>query len=237
MSNPVIRKSSRRGRRLVGFWWFLMRVRFGDFTFDSERRELLRKDERVPVTPKVFALLEALLAAHPKAIAKRELHDRLWPDAVVLESNLKGLVNDLRQALGEGNWIRTVYGYGYAFDSDDVSHLTTKTPDARRRSVFIIERASDRIRLEEGENIIGREPEARVLIDGLTVSRRHARITVRGAEAVLEDLGSKNGTFIDGRRIDAPSPIHDGEVIGIGSERVTFRIRTRPVTTRTASGR
>jgi pSer/pThr/pTyr-binding forkhead associated (FHA) protein len=67
-----------------------------------------------------------------------------------------------------------------------------------------------------------------------TVSRRHARILVAGAAATLEDLGSKNGTFLGGRRLDSPSPVSDGDEIRLGRVRMTFRVLP-PVSTRTGS--
>jgi pSer/pThr/pTyr-binding forkhead associated (FHA) protein len=55
-----------------------------------------------------------------------------------------------------------------------------------------------------------------VLIDHSSVSRRHARVSVGGTDAVIEDLGSRNGTFVNGQRVDVPIKLHDGDVIGIG---------------------
>jgi len=55
------------------------------------------------------------------------------------------------------------------------------------------------------------------------VSRRHARIRVAGGQATIEDLGSKNGTFVADRRVDSPMPLADGDVIRVGSVPVTFK--------------
>ena len=64
-----------------------MRVRFGRFVFDPETRELLRGDVRVPLSPKAFDLLSLLIAHRPKAMAKNELQERLWPTTFVVEKN------------------------------------------------------------------------------------------------------------------------------------------------------
>jgi pSer/pThr/pTyr-binding forkhead associated (FHA) protein len=56
------------------------------------------------------------------------------------------------------------------------------------------------------------------------VSRRHARIVVTGDATVLEDLGSKNGTFLHGERVTSPVRVTDGDEIHIGSLLVTFRV-------------
>jgi pSer/pThr/pTyr-binding forkhead associated (FHA) protein len=54
------------------------------------------------------------------------------------------------------------------------------------------------VSLHDGENVIGREEDAAAWIESASVSRRHARIVVSGGTATLEDLGSKNGTFLRG---------------------------------------
>ena len=65
-----------------------------------------------------------------------------------------------------------------------------------------------------------------VWLESPTVSRRHARILVDGGEVVLEDLASKNGTFLRGQRISAPTPLADGDVFRLG--RVSVRLRAVP---------
>ena len=62
-----------------------MRVRFGTFVIDSETRELLRQDACVPLSPKAFDLLSILVDHRPKALAKSDLLDRLWPNTFVVE--------------------------------------------------------------------------------------------------------------------------------------------------------
>jgi len=76
--------------------------------------------------------------------------------------------------------------------------------------------AGEEVELAAGENLIGRAPEAAVTIDSAKVSRRHARIVVDGEGATLEDLGSKNGTFLNGARLDAPARLAAGDEIRIG---------------------
>ena len=66
------------------------------------------------------------------------------------------------------------------------------------------------------------------------MSRRHARLTLAGAQVVLEDFGSKNGTFRGGDRLSAPVQLADGDTIGIGSVLVTFHSRGSVGSTETA---
>ena len=90
--------------------------------------------------------------------------------------------------------------------------------------------------LEPGDNLLGRDPAARVYVDHASVSRRHARIAVASERATLEDLRSRNGTFVDGRRIDSPTEIQDGAIIGLGPITLKFRALTAPASTRPITG-
>jgi DNA-binding winged helix-turn-helix (wHTH) protein len=212
--------------------------RFADFAVDLGSRQLLHGAEEAHLGPKAFELLEALLTNRPRALSKAQLQQRLWPRTFVSESNLTSLVTELRTALGDKarrpRFVRTVYGFGYAFCG-----MATEVPDAvppRARSgvrlrLFLEDRE---IALREGENVLGRVDEGIIWFESPTVSRRHARILVSGAAATLEDLGSKNGTFLGGRRLDSPSPVSDGDEIRLGRVRMTFRVLP-PVSTRTGS--
>jgi pSer/pThr/pTyr-binding forkhead associated (FHA) protein len=76
---------------------------------------------------------------------------------------------------------------------------------------------------------LGRHPLSDVRFDAerdLDVSARHAAIVRRADTFVIQDLGSRNGTFVNGTRITGDTPLHDGDVIGFGSKgpAVEFRI-------------
>jgi len=96
-----------------------MRWTFGEFTLDLDARELLRAGAPVPLSPKAFQLLGILVDACPRALAKSELQDRLWPGTFVVEKNLTNLVGEIREALSDDatnpRYIRTVHRFGYAF--------------------------------------------------------------------------------------------------------------------------
>jgi pSer/pThr/pTyr-binding forkhead associated (FHA) protein len=77
--------------------------------------------------------------------------------------------------------------------------------------------------LADGENILGRGPDSVLWIDDDTVSRRHARIRVEKESAILEDLGSYNGTFVGRRRLVAPVALCDGDEIRLGSLKIRYR--------------
>ena len=82
-----------------------------------------------------------------------------------------------------------------------------------------------RFPLSVGEHVIGRDPDVEVRLDASTVSRRHARLVVTAEGTVLEDFGSKNGTFRGGERVTAPVRLADGDAIRVGSLLVTFHAR------------
>ena len=96
-----------------------MRLEFGEFTLDHDTRQLRRGGTELHLEPKALELLGLLLERRPQAVAKPEIRDRLWPASFVSESNLTGLVAQVREALGDDprqpRYIRTVHGYGYAF--------------------------------------------------------------------------------------------------------------------------
>ena len=77
-----------------------MQVSFGDFVLDRATRQLLRRGTERHLEPKAFELLELLLDQRPQAVAKAEIHERLWPNTFVSESSVTGLVVQIRQALG-----------------------------------------------------------------------------------------------------------------------------------------
>ena len=65
-------------------------------------------------------------------------------------------------------------------------------------------------RLGDGEHLVGREPGVSIRLDSPKVSRHHARVTIAGREATVEDLGSKNGTYVRGARIEERTRIVAG---------------------------
>lgn len=197
-----------------------MQLAFGDCEIDSERRLLTRAGRPVALTPKAFELLLLLIERRPNAVSKREIYDRLWPDVIVDPGGIDALISRLRAALSDDarapRYVRTVYGFGYAFD---VSKGAIEESEVR----LVMSDGSRTVGLHAGANLIGRGREVVLSVDSGRVSREHARIDV-GAEAVtIEDLGSKNGTFVNGQRITAPTMLNDGDEISVGPARMTLR--------------
>jgi hypothetical protein len=73
------------------------------------------------------------------------------------------------------------------------------------------------------ETALGRQPDNDVVIDDRWISRHHARIVRRGSSYLIEDLNSKNGTFVNGQPLSAPRPLQDGDQIQLAPHyRLTF---------------
>jgi DNA-binding winged helix-turn-helix (wHTH) protein len=211
-------------------------LRFGDFVLDLDARDLRRGTESVALSPKAYLLLECLVVQRPKALSKLELQERLWPDTFVVEKNLVNLVAEIRGALGEDpahpRFVRTVSRFGYAFRESAAEPAATSQVH-QSYAHFRLRWAAGRAVLKEGAHVLGRDPDLELCIDSPSVSRRHAMIKVAGAEAILEDLGSKNGTFVADRPVSTPVTLSDGDLIRLGSIEVTFTIVTGRSSTRT----
>ncbi len=72
--------------------------------------------------------------------------------------------------------------------------------------------------LEGSQLNIGRDSSNEIVINDAEVSRRHARLTFQGGKYVLEDLGSTNGTFVNGQRLAGPRVLKAGEVVSLGEQ-------------------
>ena len=210
-----------------------MRVRFGDFTFDDDQHRLQKDAQGVHLSPKEFELLKMLIANRPNAVSKAVLHSELWPATFVSEVSLAALVARLRSALGEpargGQIIRTIHGFGYAFVADASEAAADSAP------ACWLTWSNQRIPVGDGANVIGRSSKVHIPIDSESVSRRHAMLHVSRSEFTIEDLGSKNGTWVRGERVTGPVSIDDGDEILIGPERLTFHSLLRPGRTETQS--
>jgi len=218
-----------------------MRLSFNGCVFDSGTHEIVRGEHLAALPPKAFLLLDLLIASRPNTVSKEEIHKRIWPDTFVTDANLANLVADLREALGddarEPNIIRTVHRFGYAFRGE-VEEVSADSKALPLGSVACRVLWDGReISLQEGENVLGREEGAAVWIDESSVSRHHARIIVDGGGATLEDLGSKNGTKLQGSNISRSSRLADRDVIEIGPASIVFRVYRQTGSTMTAVGK
>jgi DNA-binding winged helix-turn-helix (wHTH) protein len=208
-----------------------MRLKFGDCVLDLGARQLERGNGVVPLEPKMYELLEVLIKRRPAVVTNNELDELLWPEVYVARTSLTRLVSELRAVLGDAprdsRVIRTAYKVGYAFCAE----VTCLPPGRSAPATIEVLWMKQSLPLTDGEHIAGRDAECSLIIDGTTVSRRHARITVASGAATIEDLDSTNGTHVNGTRISAPTRLVPGDEFALGSEVLRVRLRSASVLT------
>ncbi|HUR82117.1 MAG TPA: FHA domain-containing protein [Thermoanaerobaculia bacterium] len=165
------------------------------------------------LSPKARQLLHLLVLNRSRAMSRQELYDELWPQTFVCETNLATVVSELRHALGDGQsaqYVRTVRGFGYAFCGE----VSTVRPKPIARGILLCE--DQRYLLNDGETSVGRSQECDIVLHGATISRHHAVIIIAGGDITLEDLRSRNGTYVNGSRISR-AVVRDRETIAFGA--------------------
>jgi pSer/pThr/pTyr-binding forkhead associated (FHA) protein len=101
------------------------------------------------------------------------------------------------------------------------SLLRDAPPASHGRLLWRDRRGAVRSRFVDRELIVGRGSDCDVAIEGDRVTRRHCAVRLRGGEVEVADLGSANGTFVNGVRVQR-QPLHDGDVIAAGGAVVAF---------------
>jgi len=216
-----------------------MSVGFGEFVLDPEAHRLVRGESEVHLTPKAWELLDLLVCSRPRAVSKTEIRRTLWPDAHVGNGSLTVLASELRSALGdqvrEPRYIRTVFGYGYAFAAD----ASEKRPEGEKQDDSAPRVVWGRrvLPLARGDNVLGRAADVSVHIDDDSVSRRHAVIRVADGAVTLEDLQSKNGTWVADEKVDGAVSLRDGDAFALGEVALLFRSSSQAGPTATAPPR
>lgn len=211
-----------------------MKYAFGNVRVDADARSVSGDAGPLHLTRKAFDLLILLLESRANAVSKALIYDRLWPGVFVTESSLQTLVREIRQAIDEPgsrrSWIRTIHGVGYAFTDEVVASGEPAKPLPITRPAAWLIGESTRVGVFIGENILGRGTDV-IDIDLPTISRHHARIVIGDDAITIEDLGSKNGTWVGDERLAGPRTLSDGNIVCLGSVRFTFRLARPPAST------
>lgn len=207
---------------------------------DVGARVVHRGGTEVHLPPKAFDLLLLLVRHQPNAVSHQQLHAALWPGVHVSETSLAALVTQLRKALGDtadvGQVIRTLHRVGYAFIGQGV--VKGDAPAAAAPLWRLIWRGES-IDVPAGESVIGRDRGCAIRIDAESVSRHHARLEATRHQMSIRDLGSKNGTWVNGERIQETVPLVDATCFQLGSETIRLErtVDERPTKTILPEGR
>lgn len=92
-------------------------------------------------------------------------------------------------------------------------------------ALLVVRRGPDfgaRFLLDQDSTIAGRHPEVDIFLDDVTVSRRHAEFSRSGTRFSVQDLGSLNGTYSAGTRLDSKTELEDGVEVQVGKFKFTF---------------
>lgn len=156
---------------------------FGPFRLDTTERVLLRDGTPVPLTPKVFELLNVLVENSGHLVEKDKLLEKVWPDTMVEEGSINRNVSTLRKALGEDaseqQYIETVPKRGYRFIAP------VRELDEQSAGPIIEGHTSPRLSVKE-EIIRSIEPDPAFLKAPLYANRRETtRVRSRPALLIL----------------------------------------------------
>jgi DNA-binding winged helix-turn-helix (wHTH) protein len=213
-------------------------ARFGVFDLDTRTGELRKRGTRIHLQDHPFRVLAMLLERAGDLVTRDELIRRVWSDSVFVdfEQGLNNAIAKIRMALGDSaespRFVETLGRRGYRFIASvewvTRGHQTALarpgTPPHPAATAVRLVMDGRAIALAEGSHTIGRDPAAALWVDSALISRQHARIVVREGRVTIEDLGSRNGTFVNGERRTTAGPLNDGDEIRLGSVPVSVRI-------------
>jgi len=201
--------------------------KLGDWLVEPMLDRMSRGEQIVRLRPRAMDVLACLALQAGELASKQQLIDAVWRTEFVSEHALTQVIAELRAALGDNarnpSYIENIPRRGYRLVASLIPIESTEPAATGLSLPFRLEGEEAEFSLAQGTNLIGRTADSVVLIDRTEVSRCHARIVVEGTAATLEDLGSKNGTYLNGQRIRQPTMLTDGDEIWIGRSVARFR--------------
>lgn len=209
----------------------------GEWMVEPTLDRISRDGREVRLRPRAMDVLTALAVASGKLVSKRELIDDVWRTEFVGDHALTQVVAELRAALGDDarnpTFIENIPRRGYRLVAAVMPVAISSASPNGATMPFKLLTDKGSLSLAQGSTVIGRTDDADISIDKTEVSRCHAMITVQGTTAIIEDLGSKNGTFVNGHQVAGPTPLSNGDEIWIGRSvaRMRFVIEGEPTKT------
>ena len=210
-------------------------VRFGLFELDLQTADLRKKGVKIRLQEQPFQVLAMLVSRPGELVTREELHRALWADAVFVdfEHGLNKAVGKVRSALGDlaesPRFVETLERRGYRFIAP-VERVPEAAASGRPSDRVIHLLWEDRvIALPPGSHLIGRDPKCAVWVNSPVASRHHAELIFDAAGLSVRDLGSRNGTFVNGRRIKT-TELADGDEIRVGPAHLTVCIEASGTT-------
>ncbi|HSK08986.1 MAG TPA: FHA domain-containing protein [Vicinamibacterales bacterium] len=217
-------------------------ARFGVFDLDPRTGELRKRGLRVHLQEQPFQVLTLLVERAGDLVTREELQKRLWSDSVFVDfdQGLNKAVLKIRLALGDSaespRFVETLERRGYRFIANvdwlPAGQVPGEAPRLPQPIVARLTMGDRTFALAEGAHVIGRDPSAAVWIDATVVSRNHAVLVVRRGVLTVEDLGSRNGTFVNRARVSGVVTLSHGDEIRIGTIPLSLHVssgRTRTV--------
>lgn len=194
--------------------------RVGEWLVEPDLNCITLNQKAIHLELKVMALLVCLSCHGSKVVTRQQLIDEVWDGGFICDNTLTHAIAELRRAFGddaaEPEYIETIHRRGYRLLKQVTDTEGRPALGFGRPSRFRVLVDNRNVQLREGENLIGRLPGVSLCINSLQISRQHARITVDNGRAFLEDLGSKNGTLLNGRPVGERERLHDGDRILLG---------------------
>jgi DNA-binding winged helix-turn-helix (wHTH) protein len=213
--------------------------RLGDWLVEPSLNRVSRDDTSVQLELKVMEVLVCLARHAGVVVSKEQIIDTVWQTEFISINTLTHAIGELRRVLGDDarspRYIETITKRGYRLMVPAVEATTDRPASAGGEPTCAVVVDGHQTFLAPGEHLIGRAPDVTIRIDDHEASRHHARILVADDGAVLEDLGSKNGTRLWGKRLTAPTRLENGDEIAIGPALLVFRKLVTDGTTRTAA--
>jgi DNA-binding winged helix-turn-helix (wHTH) protein len=196
-------------------------VRFGLFDLDLKTGELRKKGVKIALQEQPFRVLAMLVSRPGELVTREEFQHALWADAVFVdfEHGLNKAVGKVRAALGDlaesPRFIETLERRGYRFVAP-VERVAENGVAARAPEPVIHLLWKDRsIALTRGTHLIGRDPICTVWVNSPVASRQHAELVFDGRGLSVHDLGSRNGTYVNSRKVES-AQLADGDEVRVG---------------------